>query len=616
MHLRKSIVSILLMLPMVLLSGCGETAPSSLPASTLEASTACIDCHTFHSPGSGALIAEEWKSSRHNTEISGKQVPGFGAGCRDCHEPIAGHGDKKVCGAQCHGGGPVIPIDQQVVMNPDQQQKCNKCHGLNFPDDPMLKFSPQHFGNLTASTNNTSYRASYVSSQYVGNCRKCHNPHALIARDAAGKSIHAQWAESGKGNPRSGPFSRFEFKTRGTDQPVATSFENYCVRCHTTTGYINYVTSGFNDQHAWGAATDKTKQMIACNACHDDGNGRAYGFRVRKVPPVRVYYNISSTTRKPLSTRLRLNNTPRFYPDAAASNVCVPCHAGRGIGQLIKDAMTATDPVKGTTVSFRDLSRISAHDFAGAATLFRKDGYEYEGRDYDSSASGFQHDRVGMNGFNGTGTSGPCITCHLKSAESHSFLAVRFDETTHAITGILSRTCARCHNGTNPLAPVWTVDSLQAKKSGFRAALAMLSRLLDSKSPSVASITTNWFAPYSTTSQGSSKQQHGANTMGAFFNFDTLKNDWGAYAHNDLYAKRLIFDSIDWIFDGKPDLTTDSGARVETAINSVTLPTKSNLTIFDPVLGNLPLAANNAELSALKAAAITWLLGGPGGKRP
>ena len=623
MRLRNFVSSILLLLASITLNGCGETSSSGTPASTLDASLSCIGCHdTAVSPGSGAIIVEEWKSSKHNTASAGKQVPGFGAGCRDCHEPLAGHPNN--CSG-CHGGG-VVATSDEVVRNPDQQQKCNKCHGQNFPNDPMLKYAPQHFGNLTASTNNTRYRASYVSSNYVKNCRKCHNPHALIAKDAAGKSIHEQWAESGHADPTANARQNLDAKTRGTYEPVNQTFQNYCVRCHTTTGYVKYVTSGFTDQTPFAGpgqpvvqsfgntpvSPDKTKELTACDACHDDGNGRTYGFKLRKVLPFRVFYNISSTTRKPLSTRLRLNNNPRLYPDASTSNMCVPCHAGRGIGQLIKDAMTATDPGKGTTVSFRDLSRISAHDFAGAATLFRKDGYEFEGRDYDSSASGFQHDRIGLNNFNGTGTSGPCITCHLRSAESHSFLAVRFDEATNDITAILSRTCAVCHNGTNPLAPVWSVDTLQAKKSGFRAALVMLNRLLASQSPAVTSGTTNWFKPYSTSTPSISKQQHGANTMGAFFNADTLKNDWGAYAHNDLYAKRLIFDSIDWIYDGKPDAITNTGGYatdVEAAINSIVLPA----TVNDPVT-NLPYTPE--ERANLKAAAINWLLGAPGGVRP
>lgn len=44
--------------------------------------------------------------------------------------------------------------------------------------------------------------------------------------------------------------------------------------------------------------------------------------------------------------------------------------------------------------------------------------------------------------------------------------------------------------------------------------------------------------------------QAGADTMGAAFNYVMLRYDNGAYAHNSAYAKRLIFDSIDYLYNG------------------------------------------------------------------
>jgi hypothetical protein len=42
----------------------------------------------------------------------------------------------------------------------------------------------------------------------------------------------------------------------------------------------------------------------------------------------------------------------------------------------------------------------------------------------------------------------------------------------------------------------------------------------------------------------------GKNNMGAAFNFNLLEHDPGAYVHNRMYVKRLIYDSIDWLDDG------------------------------------------------------------------
>ena len=49
--------------------------------------------------------------------------------------------------------------------------------------------------------------------------------------------------------------------------------------------------------------------------------------------------------------------------------------------------------------------------------------------------------------------------------------------------------------------------------------------------------------------------------MGAAFNLNLLFRDYGGFAHNDLYAKRLIYDSIDWL-DGGPEYS------VRTTLNS------------------------------------------------
>jgi hypothetical protein len=44
-------------------------------------------------------------------------------------------------------------------------------------------------------------------------------------------------------------------------------------------------------------------------------------------------------------------------------------------------------------------------------------------------------------------------------------------------------------------------------------------------------------------------EAYGKNFMGAAFNFNLIEHDPGAYVHNRTYAKRLIYDSIDWLDD-------------------------------------------------------------------
>jgi hypothetical protein len=39
--------------------------------------------------------------------------------------------------------------------------------------------------------------------------------------------------------------------------------------------------------------------------------------------------------------------------------------------------------------------------------------------------------------------------------------------------------------------------------------------------------------------------------MGAAFNLNLLEHDPGAYVHNRIYTKRLLYDAIDWADDNR-----------------------------------------------------------------
>ncbi|HIJ96370.1 MAG TPA: hypothetical protein HPP94_11655 [Desulfuromonadales bacterium] len=45
--------------------------------------------------------------------------------------------------------------------------------------------------------------------------------------------------------------------------------------------------------------------------------------------------------------------------------------------------------------------------------------------------------------------------------------------------------------------------------------------------------------------------------MGTAFNFNFLKHEPGAFAHNRTYAKRLIFDSLEYLQKGTVNGTLD-----------------------------------------------------------
>lgn len=549
---------VLLPLLLMVVAGCGNSDSAGTAAvSTLAASESCIGCHsTVTSRVTGARIVDEWLASAHNTRN--------GASCRDCHEPAAGHPNN--CGT-CHGGGATPAGTDEVVRNPDQQQKCLKCHGKTATVKPL---GAPHFNNVTAS---------YVSSQYVGNCRKCHNPHDPSTNIEANR----QWAQSGHGDRKAKPWNNYDFKTRGAATPGATpanTTSQDCVRCHTATGYINYVSSNFTDIRPWGQAEynagNKTKQPLACNACHDDGIGNAYTFKTRAVPSITGYYNYSSKLTKKLLLSYQ-------FPDLGTSNICMACHTAREIGDTVKTAAS-------NGLNFTNAGFINSHYLTAGATIFRVSGYTFPGRTYENVF--YQHDQIGRNNFLGTGSKGPCVTCHMSSPEKHHFLPVAKDDSGN-VTAVTSAVCNGCHSQ-RP----WTKDTLEERKLAFQAALDALKdqlakrgiyfyeahpyfytatynpAYLESKaSPHCTSNlpVVNWqtggnasvtpifkvtggktiFNRCSSATNVPGTAGTGSHNMGAAFNYNLLKHDPGAFAHNSYYVKRLIYDSIDWLDDNQ-----------------------------------------------------------------
>jgi nitrate/TMAO reductase-like tetraheme cytochrome c subunit len=570
----KSVTGVALLgscLLLALFAGCGETTvTTSTSSDTLAASQACIDCHgTLVSPVTGAVIADEWKRSRHNTHTAGKKVPGYGAACGDCHEPASGHPNS--C-SQCHGGTPSgTSTRHDVTTNPDSALKCGKCHG------PATLGAP-HFNNVTSS----GYPASYVTLNSIGKCRNCHNPHDPTSKMASNQ----QWAASGHGNTTANPWRYYDFKTRGSNAPAALTYGAICVRCHTATGYVNFVTSNFTNVSAWGVGSDKTKEVLSCIACHDDGAGNAYSFKVRKVlgngVGITVYYNYSAVN---TTGSVKINNAPTSYPDAATSNLCMLCHVGRETGGVIKSADRAG-------LNFSKVSRIAAHDFLAGANLFQKSGFEF----YTSAAMyahKFKHNQIGMNNLELTGYKGPCITCHMSAPGKHLFMPI--SSANNVVQAITATVCTNCHTPAGAAGFNLSATFIQGKIDGLTAALATIRALEIAKKivtidPVTQKITytANWNTLYgSGTVVGSGGIHAGAYTMGASFNYNTLSADPGAFAHNSVYTRMLIYDSIDWLYNGAMDLDA------EAAINWLLANAKISQTTHDAAIQYLQGTTTN-----------------------
>ena len=609
----------------LLLAGCGAGGTTPETKNTQDESAHCINCHEDASgkitPGTGINVVTEWKRSTHMTAN--------GASCSDCHDDGYLHTTSPESCSKCHtvSGQPKNPTN-----NPDQDAKCSKCHNrsdgfrISNSEGITINTGIAHFTNLTTGTIRRvsrglyyiNYTSSYKITSAAGGtavwaasdynpvkgdatkygCRACHNPH-----DTTSKIVfNRNWSRSGHGDPNSGSRTSRYFKIYGSTLEASVTMGDTCVRCHTSTGFINYVKSDFKTVTALASAgtPDHTKEVTGCNVCHDDGKGYAYSFKLRDVlaanlgrSGVPAYYNFSAVrggnARANPSTNVSVSLT---FPDASSSNICIVCHMGREVGLIIKKAY-----LQGLV--FSPTPRISAHDFAAGANLYQESGFEF----YTSAAkypkTAFLHNKAGISNINGTGSKGPCITCHLSrpvansgstSPDSHTFMPTT-KGLNNSVASIVSNACNKCH----PVAASgksMDAATLEKNRLGFKAAMTFLRNLIRSNIVGVTgpNSTTgaltygnrttgiNWTlttaacpAPLVTVPGSGNLVTGGADaigpkayTMGAAFNYELLYADFGSYVHNPNYIKRLIFDSIDWIQDCQ--MNVDNGATVCSSI--------------------------------------------------
>ncbi|MGB9079823.1 MAG: hypothetical protein WCD00_00895, partial [Desulfuromonadaceae bacterium] len=479
-----------------------------------------------------------------------------------------------------------------------------------------------HYGDPNASVRYAGfagYTASYISTNYIGKCRKCHNPHDPTSNIEYNRT----WAESGHGDVTAGSRRSRDFKLSGTSEAVNLTFGSVCVRCHTTTGFINFVESKFTDVRPFGSDTDKTKEVTGCDACHS-----SYNFKVRKVDTAKIYFNFSGVTQVSTGNpggHAKIQNNSITFPDLGTSNACIPCHAGRGVGSQIK-------LLSDMGIDFSKINSPGAHDFSGAALLTAKSGYEFAGKDYVSGVgANTGHDTAGSSSGKG-----PCITCHMNKvtkSDSHTFKpvihdTVRFSQYTDSstwskfysvsftspsalkISSITSQSCntSGCHIGLNE-------TDLNTDKEGYVSALAALNQWLrlvrnvPVGAPAAPECVDTTNAPRLLTKWN--YYGTGPDLMGAAFNLSMFNNEPGAYVHNPLYAKRLVYDSIAYL------MLAESKTNVADAIQSLVGSTriyyaaKSGKTAGVAMLCSDYTPGPVAITQQQADAAIKWLYGSP-----
>jgi len=626
-------------------------------------------------------------------------------GCESCHGLGNLHvdaGGVGPIGFTAYSAGVISGSVSSLAVS-GQFRTCTACHALLNPDDPVGSapttttghtapfntadeiITDTHFANLKTFFSSTSPLAGYAmdySSDKV--CTDCHNPHGVV-------NINQEWAKSAHGDkgPAQGYFTnawaRSNWSCNGTSNAggcgtTTISDNRRCQRCHTATGFAAFANKlqagdsggaldlivGTTSAVTYTSAGWKP-EMLRCNGCHTDNRGT-----LRKPGALTANYDFFSTTTATTGvvTPKYFSRVSAQYEDAGNSNICILCHSGRESGETLKGlndparlSDSGFDVISGSTITFFNFSNnslVSGHDLTAAGTLFRSTGYEFSDRSYENIST-YRHDQIGSSAAPNTGTSGPCVGCHMSRPNgngNHIFLPVTRSTTTIGeIVNIASQVCIYCHTvsgagglealmnerkaelaesleaaiyvldkrgfgirsgtpypirvSTGPTgsggtvnvvtgnttvngvgtqwvtAPSGTVITAGTDKDYFKTdndgtyyqitaatdntltlATAYAGSSLNGQNYTIirsgrTNSSKNWLTQAGTgvtvatsTDTDTTGNTTGKNNMGAVFNVALLEGDPGAYVHNRIYTKRLLYDAIDWADDNSLNFST------------------------------------------------------------
>jgi hypothetical protein len=258
------------------------------------------------------------------------------------------------------------------------------------------------------------------------------------------------------------------------------------------------------------------------------------------------------------------------------SNLCIACHTGKTAGDLIKNTLACTSSPSivcrvGATGNFwASVDFIDPHNMNTANLMFPDglhSGYEYR----VGTSKSPSHADIGLDS-----SQGPCVGCHMTSPLKHSFSVIS-TASNGSISAITTGQCATCH-GVGAVQPT-DAGILQTAKEGYEAAMIVVAAQLASK----GIFYNAGKAPYFFTTADPVQQTfanrtvnwnidgtfQGANLMGAAFNLRLLQPGAG-WVHNSIYAKRLLYDTIDYLDEGSQNNTVSTAIQNLPGLDSVT----------------------------------------------
>lgn len=493
--------------------------------------------------------------------------------CATCHE----HGANLRQWKTRDAAGNVVAWDPNKNFVNDQIDLCTGCHTMTTNAGVLIgSGNTLTFGTTNVPTaafyHNTRWFRTLPSTHYdqpatvaltggviegynirrvsqVKNpCFDCHgheyktNTRALADQPARGETIFTQWGRSGHAGKIltqkvAAAASAADRTTAqvdavmkaGVTEASGAAWIHYdwdnstgsaddrktCQMCHTSTGISNYLNSlknsttydpannNFTHLSGWTNSnkTSPQNELLYCWGCHDNA-GRG---------------TLRQTGSATLTPTFLIGGQRVTISNVGNSAVCIVCHGGRGSAS--EAALTDTRS-----------SRFNGHHAPTAGVMFAAQthiAFEYAGQNYINPA--FQHDKINA------ATDGPCVSCHM-SGENHTFAAVT--EAGGVVTAINNQAlCNTCH-GVTPA-------SLEEAKAGYGQASTILNNYVSN----VAGFP-SYLGFAITSSNYNNLTLVPDEAYGAYQNGKLNTEEPCAFVHNPTYARRVIFDSIDWMDNG------------------------------------------------------------------
>lgn len=358
-----------------------------------------------------------------------------------------------------------------------------------------------------------------------------------------------------------------------------------CQRCHTATGASNYLggpatydyknndfshLTGYVKASTGRATTPSPQQeVLYCWGCHKNA---AIG-TLRTPGAITAEYKFKGAAAK--------------FPDVGASNICIACHSGLQGGESLD-----------TITNFANAAFVNSHYMAVAGLMYVKSGFtgfidpntvigtSTYGKSLtatdDGGALSSTHRRFGTTAINNDShnpaafapgkfdSNGPCVTCHMQGTGQPT----RPTSHTWSINWIaFNEFCIKCHDeeGGVPLTEAnFQHLFIEEQAVPFQDALELaLNQLLTKYNISYNQAAYPYFydlniGPTSAvrdwTRGGALSAADAKKLMGACFNINILKREPAAYVHARTYARRLLYDTIDFLDNRRIDMSVGATA--------------------------------------------------------